>query len=62
MLHTGEDAKAAFWQWWQASNCAAPPKFDPEWRGTVGVGAGEDGIKDQPEDDKRHHYINLYLD
>ncbi|EIE18111.1 hypothetical protein COCSUDRAFT_49414 [Coccomyxa subellipsoidea C-169] len=62
MLHpfklSGADAAKAFWQWWEALSCSdGEPLLDGNWEGTVGVGAGPNGIVDQ---DENHMYINMY--
>ena len=45
-------------QWWEALSCSdGEPLLDEDWEGTVGVGAGPNGIVDQ---DENHMYINMY--
>lgn len=34
------------------------PLLDDKWEGTLGVGAGENGIVDQ---DEKHRYSNLFI-
>ncbi len=45
-------------QWWQETSCKEEHPLIEEWKGTVGVGVGPDGIKDSDED---HQYKNLYV-
>lgn len=45
-------------QWWERTSCPKVPLVDEFWEGSLGVGAGENGIIDQ---DENHAYSNQFI-
>lgn len=52
------DKSLMYVQWWEESSCTENPLVDEKWKGTLGVGIGENGILDHDED---HKYSNMYV-